>query len=216
MYKYYLTLIFINLIYKIYKYDFYQFISMINTNNRIEHKCLVCSNIEEHILTAENYLELASKYYNDVCENCIMLYNYTTENTYPCDQVYRKYFMRVTFIEKANGIYISTKVHNFPLLKLFKKTDMSYDGYVDIEHCQMKLRYYLLPKTLRGLNCNIEIVSAKICKYRTLPKKTIKETKLVPDLHKLMMSYLEKPQHKYSTMLDMITLVYKDVINIVN
>lgn len=142
----------------------------VETKNKVTHQCSVCSNIEEHILTSDNFLELADKSKNTICKQCANLYKKTSSNIFPSDQVYQKYYMEVKFIITDYRGSEKLAYHNFPLLKIFKKEDITLTGCVDVVKCKHKLEYYKYPKQSRGyldgislFNETSELISAKIC-----------------------------------------------------
>lgn len=141
----------------------------VEAKNKIERHCWICSNIEAHIVTPENFLELASKFKNAnyVCKNCVDLYDKTSAGIFPPGQIYEypKYYMEIKFTGRSySGHSTGTKVYYFPVLKIFKKEEMSFTGHVDIMNSEEKLKYYKLPQKARSVHDNyIEIVEAKIC-----------------------------------------------------
>lgn len=139
------------------------------TKNKIQRLCSICSNIEEHMITSENFMELANKFKNTnyQCESCRDLYQKTSAEIFPDNQVYPfpKYYIEITFDRTSySGHGLGRKTCTFPLLKIFKKEDMTFTGDLDIYNCKEKLKHYKLPKKEREVHeHHIQIIKAKIC-----------------------------------------------------
>lgn len=139
------------------------------TKNKFHQQCHMCSIIEEHVVTADNFMELANKFKNTnthTCTKCSDLLIQTHQGNFPDDQIYPypKYYMQITFDQTAySNHYLGQKTMYFPVLKIFKKDDMHFTGKLDLNLCRKKLQFYELPKNERSAHAfRIEMVKAEI------------------------------------------------------